>query len=231
MAAPLTNVLLESLPPRSHLSMLDAFETVSLPLGTVFYEVESKPLYLHFLTSGIASVVIPMSSGEAAEVSMIGREGVVGDLNLLGPQVGGSRCMMQLAGTGLRIEKKEFQRRFDADELLRRRVLRHVHYQTNVLAQVSACNRLHEAEERLARWLLMVADRTGDPEMALTQEFLAEMIGTRRSTVTLIAGTLQRAGMIEYTWGRIRIVDRPRLEDTACECNKVVRKLYHHLYK
>ncbi len=100
-----------------------------------------------------------------------------------------------------------------------------------VLAQLSACNRLHEVEERMARWLLMVADRLDKPELPLTQEFLSEMLGTRRSTVTMTAGAMQRSGLIRYDRGRIRILDRKALEDTACECYPVVRNLFQNLYR
>jgi CRP-like cAMP-binding protein len=119
----------------------------------------------------------------------------------------------------------DFQRDFYPSAPVRDAVLRSVQSQTLVLSQIAACNRLHEVEERLARWLLMVSDRLASESFFLTQEFLAEMIGARRTTVTLAAGSLQRSGLIEYKRGHIVIVDRSGLEDSACECYRIVRDL------
>lgn len=137
---------------------------------------------------------------------------------------------MQVDGTGMRIRFKQLQQDFMAVPELHARVLQNVQYEALTLAQLSACNRLHEVEERLARWLLMVADRIGSHTLPLTQEFLGEMLGTRRSTVTVSAGTLQRAGLIEYRRGHVRILDRDSLEEAACECYRIVQRLHRNLY-
>jgi CRP-like cAMP-binding protein len=138
---------------------------------------------------------------------------------------------MQMGGTGLRMEFKRFEQMFADDTSLNAAVLRLVQYEALALAQLSACNRLHEMEARLSRWLLMVADRTGGTEMRLTQEFLGEMLGTRRSTVNITVGSLQKAGLIDYRRSCIRIESRQGLEGVACECYPIVRKLLRQMYK
>lgn len=165
------------------------------------------------------------------EVGLSAREGFPEALHLLGPQTGSKRCFAQIAGTALRMSYKKFEQEFHANEALRRLVLQMVQNDSLTLAQLAACNRLHDVEERLARWLLMVQDRIGDSRMELTQEFLGQMLGTRRSSVSLAAGALQRVGLIDYRRGDIRIEDRERLEDAACECYPVIEKLLKGLYQ
>ena len=231
MPVPSSNFLLEALPAAERTALMAKLEAVPLPVEPVLFEADAQPRYIHFVTSGIASVVTAMSSGGAVEVGLMGREGLPGSIFLLGNQTGFTRCFMQVAGTGLRMRFKQFEQEFYSNPALLRRVLQHVQHDALILAQLSACNRLHEAEERLARWLLMLQDRLGVPDLPLTQEFLSEMLGTRRSTVTMTAGALQRSGLIEYERGHIRILNRQKLEDTACECYPIVQKLYKNLYQ
>ena len=231
MPPPLSNLLLESLPAAERTSLLDKLEPIALPVDTVLFEPDEQPRHLYFVTSGIASIVTTMSGGGAVEVGLMGREGLPGSIFLLGSQTGLTRCMMQVEGAGLRMRFKQFEQEFFSSPTLHRRILEHVQHDSLVLTQLSACNRLHEVEERMARWLLMVADRLESPELPLTQEFLSEMLGTRRSTVTITAGTLQRGGLIRYGRGHIQILDREGLQDTACECYPVVQKLYRNLYR
>lgn len=179
----------------------------------------------------MTSIVTAMGTGELAEVGIVTREGFPEALHLLGPALVHTRGFMQIAGTGLRMSFKAFEQQFLEQESLSRLILRLVQYQSLTLGQLAACNRLHEVEERLARWLLMVQDRIGDPHIPLTQEFLANMLGTRRSTVTIIAGTMQRSGLIEYKRGHVKILDRPGLESIACECYRITHKLFFGLYQ
>lgn len=231
MAPPLTNLLIESLPPRDKAHLLELVEPVALPLRSELFAVGEKPHYVHFITSGLASNVIEMSGGDGLEVGLAGREDLPESLFLLGPQTGQLRCFMQIGGTALRMDFHRFQQIFDRNEAVRCQVLRHVQYEALMTAQLAACSRLHGVEERLARWLLMVAVRIGSEQMKLTQEFLAFMLGSRRATVTIAAGTLQRSGMIEYHRGNIRIVDRERLEETACECFAITQRLLASIYR
>ena len=216
-----TNVLLAMLSAEQRSNLMRLLEPVSLPVRTVLYEPERVPQYVHFMTSGLASIVTYMKEGEAAEVGLVGHEGVPESIHLLGPALMQTNCFMQIAGTGLRMKFKDFDALFQRDEAIRRVVLRYVQFQGLVLSQVAACNRLHEVEERLARWLLMVSDRISSNELRLTQEFLSQMLGARRSTVTLVAGTLQRSGFIEYSRGDVTILNREGLEGTACECYRI----------
>ncbi len=217
------NLLLSLLPLEQRSMLMRSLEPVALPLRAVLFEPERAPYHVHFITSGLASIVTYMKEGEAAEVGLIGREGLPEALHLLGPALIQTNCFMQIAGTGLRMRFKDFEQLFQRDKAVRRPVLRYVQFQNLVLSQIAACNRLHEVEERLARWLLMVSDRIGDSELRLTQEFLSQMLGARRSTVTLVAGTLQRSGLIEYSRGHVQILDRAKLESAACECYRITQ--------
>jgi len=171
-----------------------------------------------------------MANGEAVEVGLLGREGVPGTTYLLGPQLGFARCFMQVSGSGRRIGFRRFEQAMGKYPSLRQRVLEHVQYETFTSNQLSACNAIHSVEQRLSRWLLMATDRLNQVNVPLTQEFLAVMLGTRRSTVTLVAGLLQCDGLIEYQRGQVTILDRARLEDAACECYSVTRRLFVNLY-
>ena len=203
---------------------------VDLPLRTSLYEAEQVPRYAYFPTSGIASVVAVTGNGSTAEVGLIGNEGLVGCLHLLGALPVTTRCFIQLEGAGLRVPMAELKKAFRSSEEIRGRILEFVQEQALSVSQLAACQRLHEAEARLARWLLMAQDRIQDDVLAFTQEFLAMMLGAQRTTVTTVAGALQRAGLIEYSRGRVKILDRKNLEEAACDCYQVTKRLYGKLY-
>ncbi len=176
-------------------------------------------------------MVTSMEDGAIVEVGLVSREGLAESNHLLGPEVGATHCFMQIAGTALRMNFAQFGAEFEREATLRRLTLQHVQYSLLLLSQLAACNRLHDVEERLARWLLMVQDRMGTDSFLLTQEFLGEMLGTRRSSVTLTAGSFQRSGLIAYSRGRVHILDRDGLENTACECYAISKRLLDGLYK
>ena len=230
MAAQASNWLLARLPAPYRNSLLSRLKPVSLPLRTVLYEPDETPKYAHFMTSGIASIVSTMADGASAEVGIWGKEGLVESFHFLGKAKIPTRCFIQIEATALRMPFKELQKDFLENEDLRECVLQCVQTQGSILGQLAACNRLHEAEERLARWLLMVRDRVDSESYYLTQEFLANMLGARRTTVTAAAGELQRKGLIKYSRGRIQIVDPKGLESEACECYRTVRRLYLDFY-
>ena len=230
MLAPLSNHLLNSLSQETRTALEGSLLAVALPARTPIFEPGIRPVYAYFLTSGIASVVTDMEGHHPIEVGLLGRESVTSALSLLGPQSNSTRCFMQISGTGLRIEYVELMRWFRSHSDLHGRILQQVQYEAFTLTQLSACNRLHGVEERLARWLLMVADRIGDGELPVTQEFLGQMLGARRSTVTVSAGTLERAGLIESSRGRIRIVNRQNLVGAACACYPNMRKLHRDIF-
>lgn len=228
--AELSNLIINSLPAPLKSSLLASLEPVDLPVGTVLSNPGQVPPFAHFMTSGIASVVTFMADGSGAEVGLIGREGLVEAINLLGPGSAPTTAFIQVEGTALRMPFAELQPLFLTPGPLAQRVLECVQGQGFILSQLAACHGLHEIEERLARWLLMVQDRVGSDRFYLTQEFLAEMLGSRRTSVTLAAGTLQRSGVIEYSRGHIRVMDRKGLESAACECYPVVRDIVARLY-
>ena len=218
MSALVENTLLSVLSRETRQSIMSCATAVHLPIQTALYRVDWTPSYAYFLTSGIASVVTQMSNGETAEVGFIGREGVVGGLHLLGPALLSTNCVMQLEGDGLRIPLAVLQRIFQTSEEARNRILEFVQEQAATLGQVAGCNRLHSAGQRLIRWLLQAQDLTQNSVLNFTQEYLGEMIGTQRTTVTVIAGELQGRGLISYSRGRFTVVDRVGLETAACEC-------------
>lgn len=226
---PLTNVLIDSVSDTVRRKLMSHLERVNVPIRTSLYEPNEPPKWVHFLTSGIASVVT-YGEERTIEVGTLGREGAPQAVHLLGSLPSVTRCFMQISGTALRMDYSAFQRLFQSDENLRQILLGYVQYQAMMLAQVAGCNRLHEAEPRLARWLLMIQDRTGNGLLKLTQEFIGEMIGTQRTTVSEVASGLQERGLIEYARGTIRVIDRVGLENIACGCYRVTRNLLSCVY-
>lgn len=226
-----TNLLLASLSSESRDLLMSKAVAVPLPLRMSLYEAEQTPPYAYFPTLGIASVVTVMGNGSTAEVGLIGNEGVVGAVHLLGSLPVSTRCFIQLEGTGLRVPMAELKKAFRSSEEIRARILEFVQEQALSVSQLAACQRLHEAEARLARWLLMAQDRTRNHMLDFTQEFLAMMLGAQRTTVTMVAGAMQRSGLIEYSRGRVKILDRGNLEEAACDCYQVTKRLYAKLYK
>jgi CRP-like cAMP-binding protein len=229
MAQKTFNLLLDSLPPAQRKALLAWMEPVALPIGTILYRTGEQPEYGHFMTSGIASIVTFMANGAGAEVGLIGREGLVEAINLLGGASPPTTAFIQVEGSALRMRYADLQKQLDAHGMLFRRILEFVQCNGFILAQLAACNGLHEVEERLARWLLMVQDRVQSNKFYLTQEFLAEMLGIRRTSVSAAAANLQKKGLIAYRRGHIQVLKRRDLENVACECYPVMRDLAYHL--
>jgi CRP-like cAMP-binding protein len=231
MPAKIENLLLAGLSAEARHLLTPQLTPTALPIRTVLYKAEETPEFAYFITSGIASVVTTMADGRTAEVGLIGREGLSGALHLLGSSPVSTHCFMQLAGSGLQLRLTELRKIFRSSEEIRERILEFIQEQALGTSQLAGCQRLHDAQERLARWLLMANDRTQSEILDFTQEFLAMMLGAQRTTVTAVAGELQRMGLIEYRRGRVKIIDRKGLEDKACDCYKVTQKLYINLYQ
>lgn len=225
-----SNLLLAALSASYRAHLMARMRTVTLEPREILYEADETPKYAHFLTSGVASIVISMSNGASTEVGLWGREGLVESFHLLGMSRIPTRCIVQMQSTALRIPFKELQKEFQENQELRDCVLQGAQSHSAITAQLAACNRLHEAEPRLARWLLMVRDRAETDTFLVTQEFLAIMLGSRRTTVTAAAGELQRRGLIQYTRGRIHLCNPHDLENVACECYGTVREMYGSFY-
>ena len=204
---------------------MSRMQLVPLPVGTVLVRASEVPQYAHFMTAGITSVVTYMKDGTAAEVGLIGREGVVEAMHLLGSATSPTTAFVQVEGSALQIPFGDLQKETFASAPLLRGILEFIQRHNFALTQLAACNGLHAIEQRLARWLLMVRDKVESPTFELTQEFLATMLGIRRTSVSLAAGSLQGNGLIEYRRGHIRIIDQGRLQSAACECYPIVRDL------
>lgn len=210
--------------------IVSASKPMDLPLAMPLYDSGGPPQHAYFLTSGIASLVFTSLHGNSIELATTGREGVAGGTFLLVDQQPIGSCTIQLAGTGLRTPLAVLEQEFKQAPEFRFRLLDYMQHQLNLAHQVTACNRLHRAEARFARWMLMVQDRMGTETLPMTQEFMADMLGTRRTTVAEVAAHLQRAGCIEYRRGVVRITHRAELEEHACECYRLLRDRYDRLY-
>ncbi len=193
--------------------------------GEVFWEPNQPITSVYFPTSGMISLVAVMRNGATAEVGLTGREGFVGIPIILGALRASVRAIAQTKGSGFRMQSELFRQMLPQTPQLEQRLRHYAHAQAMQVDQGAACNCLHQVPARLARWLSMSCDRTGSEVLPLTQEFLAEMLGCRRSSVTLAISQLQKAGVIRSEHGRVLILDREQLESRACECYGVMRKL------
>jgi CRP-like cAMP-binding protein len=218
------NRLLAALSPTDFAELSDDLHPVALPKKQVVYEVGEALDYVYFIEEGLASILTVMEDGASSEVCMVGREGFIGVSALLGATVSAQHVVIQLPGSAQRIAAAACKAAFERNAKIRSVLLRFVEDLLNLGSQTAACNRLHHVKQRAARWLLMASDRLGGDVLSLTQEFLAAMLGVRRSGVSEIAGELRSSGLIRYRRGEITIVDRPGLEKTACECYRLDQK-------
>jgi CRP-like cAMP-binding protein len=218
------NLLLSLIPPSDRQRVLDKCSRVELKCNQLIYAAGDPLKYSYFLSSGLASSVIDMGDGRSAEVTSIGHEGLVGIAGVMGAELSPYRCMMLVGGHAWKISPGELHRLSDRNgslqELLRRYTLMRL-LQAN---QAAACNALHNLTRRLSRWLLKAGDQLNSEMLPLTHEFLAEALGTQRSSISLAAEKLERRGIIAYKRARIRILDRPGLERCSCECYAIVRR-------
>jgi CRP-like cAMP-binding protein len=223
------NLILAQLPDAEYEPLAKFLVPVDLPLEMRLSEPNEPIEYVYFLNSGLISTDALTEKGESVEVGVIGREGFAGLPALLDqPQMSHS-VMMQGSGEGLRIRSSILRDQFLKGGMLQRLVHAFAYLQLVQVSQSVLCNRMHEVDARLARWLLTSADRMESESLNLTQEFLAQMLGVQRSTVTVAAGELQRAGLIGYSRGKIHILDRPKLIKTACECYQIVSASYQRV--
>ncbi len=216
------NRLLAALPASDRDQLLTRLTEVFLKVKTVLFEPGQAVDAVYFPLDGVVSLVTPLEDGAIVEVATVGNEGLVGVPAVLGGRLA-VRAISQVAGRCLTMETSAFVYEISKRGALARLVDRYVQALFGQISQAAACNRLHSNEERLSRWLLMSHDRIGVDQFFITQEFLAQMLGSRRATVTLSASILQRAGFIKYQRGHIEVVDRSGLEGAACECYQVIR--------
>jgi CRP-like cAMP-binding protein len=216
------NRLLQALPRAEQDRLLNKLTPMSLSMKTVLFEPGQEISAVHFPVNGVVSLVTSLEDGAIVEVATVGNEGIVGV-----PLVhGGSlavRAISQVPGDTLRMDASVFMAEFERPGPFRDLVENYLQALFGQISQAAACNRLHSNEERLSRWLLMSHDRVGTETFPITHEFLGQMLGSRRATVTLSAGILQAAGLIRYHRGRVTIVDRDGLESVSCECYGVIK--------
>jgi CRP-like cAMP-binding protein len=223
------NRLLASLPASDLERMAVAFEPVTLKRGETLYRQDAAMDHVYFPTGALISLVASMKDGTVVEVAVIGREGMVGLPLALGADRSPRTVITQAPGSALKLPAPILLRELCDDCAISDRLNRYTLIHLTQTTQWVACNRLHSLEERLARWLLASADATGTEQFELTQDFIAQMLGVRRPSVTVIVRSFEKAGMVQTSRGRIRIADRPALEKAVCECYHFVRQQIEQL--
>jgi CRP-like cAMP-binding protein len=224
-----SNGLLAKLPAAVCARLTPDLRPVILPIGKVIYEAKAQQDQIYFLRSGIVSLLNVLENGDAAEIAMVGNEGIVGTAVLVDSQSTPSRAVVQVAGEALVLGAEAVDREFKRGGEFQFVLLRYTQALIAQMAQTAICNRHHPIEKQLCRWLLLCLDRLQAEEVNLTQEAIANLLGVRREGVTEAAGRLQEAGLIRYSRGNIRVVDRNGLEQRSCECYRVVEREYDRL--
>jgi len=227
--SPKQNHILAALPAADYARLLPDLELTPMPLGWAVYESGGRMGYLYFPTTSIVSLLYVMESGASAEIAITGNEGVVGISLFMGGESTPSRAVVQSAGEGYRLKASILKREFALGGQLQHLALRFTQALITQMSQTAVCNRHHTLEQQLCRWLLLSLDRLPGDVLSMTQELIANMLGVRREGVTQAAGRLQAEGMIQYSRGRIKVLDRAKLEGHVCECYAVVKKEYDRL--
>lgn len=226
---PFQNHLLDALPVEEYERLLPNLELVQMPLGQVLYESGQKLKHVYFPTTSIISLLYVMENGASAEIAVVGNEGILGISLFMGGETTPSRAIVQSAGYGYQLKAAHLKAEFNRSGPMMRLLLRYTQALITQMSQTAVCNRHHSIEQQLCRWLLLSLDRLSSDNLTMTQELIANMLGVRREGVTEAAGKLQRLGLIEYSRGNIKVLDRPRLELRVCECYKVVKMEFDRL--
>lgn len=227
---PLQNVLLCLLHADTQSRILPHLEPVDLTLGQVLYEPDYKMRYVYFPTDSIVSLLYVMENGASAEISVVGKEGLVGVSLFMGGHSTPSRAVVQSSGHAYRLKSSLLMTEFNRHGDLLTLFLKYTQSLITQMAQTAVCNRHHTVDQQLCRWLLLSLDRLSGNQLTMTQELIANMLGVRREGVTEAAGKLQKLGVITYSRGRIEVLDRSRLEELSCECYAVVKKETDRLF-
>ena len=221
---PVSNIILLSTSDSDYRSLRPQLEYVDMPNHLVLHEAGEKLEYAYFPNRGLISLVVVMKDGKTAEAGIVGNEGFTGTPAAVGLSMSPLRAVVQITGDGFRVEVGALQNTLESAPRLQLMLNRYAVVLGMQVAQTAACNRLHDIVQRLARWRLMTQDRVDSVALPITHDFLATMLGTDRPTVSLAAGVLQRKELIEYTRGAVKIVNRKKLEDAACECYGVIQQ-------
>ena len=222
------NHLLRALPHKDYQTLLSVLEPVKLGFGEILYESQAQIRHVYFPVDCFVSMLTTVDAGRAAEVGLIGSEGMIGVPMALGVAVSPFRAMVQGGGTAMRMRTVDFRRNFGNSSALKREVFLFTHLLMIQIAQTAACNRFHVVTQRLARWILMTRDRVHSNEFRITQEFLALMLGVRRVGVSVAMCRLRERKLIVYRRGTITILDHEGLVAAACVCYKTVKDAYDH---
>ena len=220
---PQHNHLLAALPRDDFARIAPNLSLVELKLGDVLYESGGKLDHVYFPTDSIVSLLYVMEDGASAEIAVVGNEGILGISLFMGGETTPSRAVVQSQGVGYRLPAQQLKQEFNRSGSLMRLLLRYTQALITQMSQTAVCNRHHSVDQQLCRWLLLSLDRLSSNELTMTQELIADMLGVRREGVTEAAGKLRRAGIIEYSRGRIKVLDRQKLERHVCECYAVVK--------
>ena len=212
------NRLLGAMSPKDTGRFFSDLDPVSFPLRQIIYEVGAPLDHVYFIDEGVASIITRMTNGESIEAGMIGPEGVIGLPALLGRETSGQHIIVQAPLRAWRMDAADCQAAFEESAAVRHVLLSYAATLLDIATQTAACNRLHSLKERCARWLLMMHDRLQSEAMPLTHEFLATMLGTRRTRITENTRELHRLGLISYYRGQVTVLDRDGLATAACEC-------------
>ena len=223
------NSLLAALPAADFKRLRTGLELVELPQGHALYESGDSLQYAYFPTTAIMSLVCMLEDGSSTEAAVVGFEGLIGVMLMMGASTSPLRVVVQSAGHAYRAKRKLVTEEFAKGGTAQQLVLSYAQALMVQIAQTAACNRRHTVEQHLCRWLLMLFDRLRSGELHMTQEQMAQLLGVRREGVTEVAGKLQAAGLIHYGRGRIELADRPGLEARVCECYRVVKSEYARL--
>ena len=226
---PRQNRLLAALPPGEFQRWAPMLELVDMPLGQVLYESGLTLSHMYFPLDSIVSLLYVMENGASAEIAVVGNEGLVGVSLFMGGETTPSRAVVQSGGRGFRLEAQAMKSEFNRAGPVLHLLLRYTQALITQMAQTAVCNRHHTLDQQLCRWLLLSLDRLQGSELVMTQELIANMLGVRREGVTESALKLQSSGLIRYSRGRIKVLDRDGLEERTCECYAVVKKEYDRL--
>jgi len=218
------NQILLDLPPKEREMLFSKLEFVRLKTHHVLHEPGDTLKSAYFCNTGLVSILSVFPDGKSVEVGLVGKEGFVGLPLVAGFRTSSTRAVAQIEGSAFRVDGETLMTILRQCPNLERQLQQFSQVSAMQVTQIAACNRLHEVDERLARWLLMCADRIGSNKVPLTQEFLAQMLGTRRSSVTVAAGMLEKAGLIAQGRGDVNIIDRQKLEKVACECYGLMQR-------
>jgi CRP-like cAMP-binding protein len=227
--SPTENRLLAAMPEVDYQALRPALERVMMPLGQSVYEAGEAQGFVYFPTNSIVSLLYVLADGATAEIAVTGNEGLVGIALFMGGETTPSRAVVQSAGEGYRLRASTLKKEFERGGALQHLLLRYTQALITQMAQTAVCNRHHSVDQQLCRWLLLSLDRLRNDRLVMTQELIANMLGVRREGVTEAAGKLQADRLIEYSRGKITVLDRKRLEKRVCECYAVVKREYDRL--